>query len=94
MASYTEMTQKVGDQLIDALKRVEDAGASMTSSLSEALPDAPSLPGADRLPSPTEIITANFALFERLLQAQKDFALRLAGSSGSAGTTGSDTGSP
>jgi hypothetical protein len=52
------------------------------------LPDLPKLPLPDQLteageaigatiPQPTEVVTANFALAERLLAARRDLALRL-----------------
>src|SRR4051794_21787089 len=82
MTTYTELTEKMGGRLLDTLKQIENVSASaaetVAGSAARVLPDLPSVPGADKVPSPTEVVTANFALVERLLEAQKDYVLRLA----------------
>ena len=84
--SYREVTTQLGDQWVAAIKRTEDAVAS----LGEAAARVPVLPGTgrllkageaigERLPRPGDILAANFALTERLLHAQRDLALRVVG---------------
>ena len=75
MTTYSEMTQQFGDQWIAAAKRAEEALADGAGRLT-SLVDLPKLPLADQF---NEVVTANFALAERLLVAQRDFTVRLLG---------------
>jgi hypothetical protein len=93
MSTYSDVTQQIGDQWVAALERAGDAVKTASSGVSSVmskveLPDMPKLPLPDQLteageaigaaiPQPTEVVTANFALAERLLTAQRDLALRL-----------------
>ena len=77
MARYTEMTEKLGSRLLDASKPAEDAALAAASAVNGITRRLPALPFADRLPTAAEIVEANYALFERLLAAQKEFAVRL-----------------
>jgi hypothetical protein len=90
MTSYQEITRKVGDQWVAALKSAEDSIVKLTENLDDVrgkveLPDFPE-PAAltklnkalsERLPKPSEVIEANFELTSRLLTAQRDLTLRL-----------------
>ena len=85
MTTYTEMTQQFGDQYVAAVKRTGDAVTRLTS-----LVDVNKVPfvadiaktvtafGAT-LPQPADLVEANFALAERVLVAQRDFATRVLG---------------
>jgi hypothetical protein len=93
MSMYGDVTQQIGDQWVAALERAGDAAQTVSSGIGSVmskvdLPDLPKLPLPDQLteageaigaaiPQPTEVVTANFALAERLLTAQRDLALRL-----------------
>jgi hypothetical protein len=90
MTSYQEITRKVGDQWVAALKRAEDSIVKATENLDDVrgkvdLPDFPA-PAAltklneafsERLPKPSEVVEANFELTSRVLAAQRDLTLRL-----------------
>ena len=90
MTSYQEITRKVGDQWVAALKRAEDSIMKATENLDDVrgkvdLPDFPA-PAAltklneafsERLPKPSEVVEANFELTSRVLTAQRDLTLRL-----------------
>ena len=85
MTTYREMTQQFGDQYVAAVKRTGDAITRLTS-----LVDVSKVPfAADiaktvtafgaTLPQPADLVEANFALAERVLVAQRDFAARVLG---------------
>jgi hypothetical protein len=89
MTTYTEMTQQFGDQYVAAVKRTGDAVADGVSRLTSLL-DVSKVPFVDdiaktvtafgaTLPQPSDIVEANFALAERVLVAQRDFATRVLG---------------
>src|SRR5262245_29126871 len=79
MSSYTEFTQSVGDQVVDAVAQAEERAVSITSSLnslsSKFLPSVGSLPTFDALPSASDVVSANAALIGRVLDAQTKFLL-------------------
>jgi hypothetical protein len=90
MMSYSEWAQQVGEQWVAALKRAEDAAATVSENVQSAAGRLP-LPAvqvpanltrfgdtvADKLPNPSDIIEVNFALTVRLLEAQRELALKL-----------------
>ena len=97
MTSYQEITRKVGDQWVAALKSAEDSIVKLADNLDGArgkveLPDFPQpealskLNGAlsERLPKPSEVVEANYELTSRVLIAQRDLTLRLLEVSGRA----------
>jgi len=75
MTTYSEMTQQFGDQWIAVAKQAEDAVTDGIGRLT-SLVDLPKLPLTDQF---NEVVTANFALAERLLVAQRDLTVRLLG---------------
>ena len=80
MSSYAQLTEQFGTRLLDAVKPAADVVARAVETvdgLLAQLPSLPTLPLTDRLPSRQEVVVANFDLAERLLAAQRDFALRL-----------------
>jgi len=92
MSSYQQITRKIGDQWVAALKRAEEAAASTAGSIRGKV-DLPQIPVPEKLNQlskavtkhlpPGEIVQANFELTERLLAAQRDLALRLIGATDS-----------
>jgi hypothetical protein len=97
MPSYQDVTREIGDQWVAALKRTEDALASVAQGVRDRV-DLPQIPVPDRLsrlndalsdrvPLPSELVKANFELTERLLAAQRDLTLRLLGASEEAAET-------
>lgn len=88
--TYTQVTQQLGTALLEAARPVQDAVVQAIETFDELVRKLPGLaqdavptPLAERfaglpgLPSAREVVTANFDLGERLLAAQRTFALRL-----------------
>jgi|SRR5271166_3096525 len=97
MTSYQEITRKVGDQWVAALKSAEDSIVRLAENLGDVrgkveLPDVPAPEAltklnemlSERLPKPSEVVEANFELTSRVLTAQRDLTLRLLEVSGRA----------
>ena len=84
MPTYTELTETVGDQVVEAVKQAEERTLSLVSSVNEMtskfLPSVPDVPTVDGLPSASDVVAANAALMEKVLQAQTAFALSVLGS--------------
>jgi len=80
MTTYAEMTEKATAQLLEAGKPFEELAKSFATSTIDQVSKLPSLPAVEGVPSPLEVVSAHFALAEKLLNAQKDFAVRLAAS--------------
>ena len=84
MPTYTELTETVGDQVVEAVKQAEERTVSLVSSVNELtskfLPSVPDVPTVDGLPSASDVVAANSALMEKVLQAQTAFALSVLGS--------------
>jgi len=79
MTTYTEMTEKATEQILAAVKPVNDLTKSFTDSTLDSVSKLPSLPRPEGVPSALEVVTAHFAFAEKLLAAQKDFAFKVAG---------------
>jgi hypothetical protein len=79
MPTYTELTETVGDQVVEAVKQAGERTLSLVSSVNELtskfLPSVPDVPTVDGLPSASDVVAANSALMEKVLQAQTAFAL-------------------
>lgn len=79
MTTYTELTEKAAEQLLEAVKPLNDLTQKFADSAAETAGKLPSLPHPEGVPTALEVVTAHFAFAEKLLSAQKDFALKLAG---------------
>ena len=79
MTTYTEMTEKAADQILAAMKPMNELTSSVADLTIEAVSKLPSVPTPEGVPTALEVVTAHFAFAEKLLTAQKDFAFRLAG---------------
>jgi hypothetical protein len=78
--TYDQLTTQIADRLAAGLQRIESVVAVSTEKASAIVakgPNLPKLPLTDKLPAPQEIVQANFTLLERLLNAQKHYALRI-----------------
>jgi hypothetical protein len=96
MTTYQEITRKVGDRWVAALKAAEDSIVELAETLEDVrgkvkLPDLPQPEAlsrlkalSERLPKPSEVVEANFELTSRLLTAQRDLTLRVLEVSGRA----------
>jgi hypothetical protein len=79
MTTYTELTEKAADQLLEAVKPLNELTQKIADKASETAGKLPSLPRPEGVPTAFEVVSAHFAFAEKLLGAQKDFALKLAG---------------
>jgi hypothetical protein len=70
-----ELTQAWQKPVLDAVNRT----ASFVEGQTTKLPKIPALPFADELPKPSELIEAQFSFAAKLVEANKRFALDLAG---------------
>lgn len=80
--AYTESVSKVGDRVIDGMKKVDQAivsGASIVAQrLGDVLPNE--LPGASylrNLPKPEELTKTYWEFIERLVKTQRTYSLDL-----------------
>jgi hypothetical protein len=75
-----KQVEKAGDEVIAAIRVAQDLTVSLAeaviSPIARRVPDLP-VPDVLRLPRPRAVAEAGFALSERFVQSQKDFALRL-----------------
>jgi hypothetical protein len=79
MTTYTELTEKATDQLLEAVKPLNDLTQKFASSAAETASKLPTLPRPEGVPTALEVVTAHYALAGKLLKAQMDFAIKLAG---------------
>jgi hypothetical protein len=86
MTSYSEITEKAAEQLLAAMQPMNDLTHTLADKTIDVVGKLPSLPTPDGIPTPLEVVTAHFALAEKLLTAQKDFAFRLASATTAATT--------
>ena len=80
MSTYTELTDKATAQLFGAVKPVEDLAVTFATAVDGMTDKLRGLPLQEQLPTASELVTAHFALVERLVSAQKDLAVRLTSS--------------
>jgi hypothetical protein len=80
----TELAEKAREQLVSTVKQgqkltVDAAQAWTKAAAALPTPDLPKIPGVNALPSAEAMTTYTFDLAIELLNAQRDFALQLAG---------------
>jgi hypothetical protein len=89
MSSVSELTQKGQEQFLEAIREsqqaVVDAVGAWSQTVQGIAAGAASLPGADQLPSPQEVVDNSFDLVEKLVAAQREFARNLLAASTPAG---------
>jgi hypothetical protein len=79
MSQYSQATKQLGDLWVDALKRAEETVSTAAKSRTQAThrPAPVRRTGLrQELPSLHEVVQANFELAERVLKAQKHYALK------------------
>ena len=86
MSEYVKLATGVADQYLTALAETQEqflkSVTTFTALLPKVAPDAPVTPAftpafAAELPTPKEVIEANFAFASKLLKQQKDFTEKL-----------------
>lgn len=77
-----DATQKVGEQLVSAVKQSQALTLNVARAFAQALPPVPAhlseAPGVVALPEVQAVTAYGFDLAAELLAAQKDFAVSLA----------------
>lgn len=76
-SSYADLTERIGNGIVEQIERIQDSQVSALESIREAIERfAPPLPNVD-YSIPEAIGAANFALAEQLLAVQKKYTLGL-----------------
>lgn len=80
MADYTALVELAGDRAITAIKQAEDITVLAVSTVSKTvggfLPNLP-IPLAGLLPNPQKIVESSFGIAERIIGAQKSYAVNV-----------------
>jgi len=78
MANANEMLEALEDQVLESVRQSQDAVVKAVKTWADAgknvVPELPSLPFADQLPSTSELVETAFDFADRLLAAQREFA--------------------
>lgn len=78
MKKYTDYVAQAGDRVINLVGKAQDAYVSAVSTVSSTIggyiPDLPQLPLVRSLPTPQDIVTTTFDLWEHALKSQKQYA--------------------
>jgi len=80
MSDYVKRASGVGDQFLTALAESQAQFLTTVAAFSAWAPKAQATPAPEfvaALPSPKEVIEANFAFAAKLLKQQKDFTEKL-----------------
>jgi hypothetical protein len=80
MSDYVKRASGVGDQFLTALAESQEQFLTTVAAFSAWAPKAQATPAPEfvaALPSPKEVIEANFAFAAKLLKQQKDFTEKL-----------------
>jgi hypothetical protein len=79
MTQYSAVITEAEDRVLSAVKQAQDVALATISTVTDRVgsfvPELPAIPFVDRLPTPAEIVETTYALTERLLEAQKAYAL-------------------
>ena len=80
----TDEKSVIQDQVLDAIKRSQDATLKIVGAWSESvsklatnLPDMPKLPMVDSLPKPSELSDQFFDFAQKLMTSQQEFVQKL-----------------
>jgi len=78
MTSTNTPVQGLQDELLNAVRKsqetVIDAIRTWSETIQSITPKLPSVPGADRLPKPEDLVTGAYDFAEQLLASQRKFA--------------------
>jgi hypothetical protein len=80
MSDYVKRASGVGDQYLSALAESQEQFLKTLAAFSAWAPKVPAPAAPDfavELPSPKEVVEANFAFAAKLLKQQKDFTEKL-----------------
>ena len=80
MSDYVKRATGVGDQYLTALAESQEQFLKTLAAFSAWAPKVPATPAPEfvaAMPSPKEVVDANFAFAAKLLKQQKDFTEKL-----------------
>jgi hypothetical protein len=79
MSNYVKVASEAAEQYLTALAETQEQYLKYAKTFSAWVPPAPAMPtGAqDYLPTPKEVLEANFAFVTKLLKQQKTFTDKL-----------------
>ena len=75
MTTYTEFTEKLGDAILETCTLAQEGATQLVATLSDAVPAKSVV--ADVLPAAQEMTNATFDLVRRVVEVQRDAALKL-----------------
>src|SRR5438477_7240892 len=78
MSTVTELNQTAQEQTLAAIRQsqqfVVDAVRTWAEAVEKAVPPVPTVPFAEELPTPQQLVESSFTFAEQLLKAQREFA--------------------
>jgi hypothetical protein len=78
MSTVTELTETAQEQTLAAIRQsqqfVVEAARTWAEAVEKAVPAVPTVPFAEELPTPKQLIESSFSFAEKLLKAQREFA--------------------
>ena len=77
MSDYVKRASGLGDQYLAALAESQEQFLKTLTTFSAWTPKAPAADFAAGLPTPKEVVEANFAFAAKLLKQQKEFTEKL-----------------
>ena len=79
--TVSEFAQQAQEQTLNTIRQsqqaVVEAVQAWAHAVERAVPETPSLPCAEELPTPQQVIQTSFDFAEQLLKAQREFAENL-----------------
>lgn len=82
MSNYVKLATEAGDQYLAALADTQEEYLKYVKTFATVAP--PPMPGTEYLPTPREILEANFSFVTKLLKQQKTFTDKLFATSNAA----------
>ena len=78
MSTVIELTETAQEQTLAAIRQsqqfVVDAVRTWSEAVEKAVPEVPTVPFADELPTPRQLVESGFGFAEQLLKVQREFA--------------------
>jgi len=77
LSTVQDVQSKSIEQLRSAQEQVLSYNEQLATTVVDAMPAVPSIPGVDNMPSPVEVTENLFAFWNDLFEANKEFTLGL-----------------
>lgn len=79
MNTYTELSEKMQGEFLESLKQAQELSLKTLSAFGELIAQIPTAKAdAVTLPTPAEAVEQGYAFANRLLEARKEYTLKLA----------------